>query len=72
MNVQMQRTVYASTLCRCNHKCVTCFPFLAHATVSSSSAPQFSSAVFPRGELDAGPSPPHHVHPPTTTQAQDH
>ena len=68
----MQRTVYASTLCRCAHIGVTCFPSLAHATVASSSAPQFSSAVFPRVELDAGPSPPHHVPPPTTTQAQDH
>lgn len=51
---------------------VTCFPFLAHATVSSSSAPQFFSAVFPIAKLFAGPSPPHYGPPPTTTQAQDH
>ena len=51
---------------------VTCFLFLVHAIASSSSAPQFSFAVFPGGKLYAGPFPPHYVFPPTATHGQHH
>ena len=57
---------------RCSSESYTCFPFLARATVSSSSAHLFSSAVFPTAELYVGPSLPHWLPPPTTRQEPDH
>lgn len=46
---------------------VTCFLFLAHAIVSSFSAPLFAYAVFLKTVLYAEPSPLHCAHPPAIT-----